>query len=303
MQYVHTGLKSRLSIMLTSLSRSIMFPKRSRIMDLLSGRIIMGSATTVFIVATGGTITTDGDFKIHTFNSSDTFTVTLGDDPTDGDRVEYLIVAGGGGVGGGTGSGPFYGGGGGAGEYLANAAQTVIATSYTITVGAGGAGGSNDVDGTSGNDSVFTGIVTSKGGGGGAKKVTNGISGGSGGGAGGDSFGNARTGGISQAGGNDGGDTQGDSDANGGGGGGGSGTIGQNSQSDNGGDGGAGTANSISGSSITYSSGGGARRGFTGSDGADGTGWSNTANRGHGGSASTQIAGSSGVVIIRYKYK
>jgi hypothetical protein len=34
----------------------------------------------VFTEATGGTVTTDGDYKVHTFNSSGTFEVTtLGD--------------------------------------------------------------------------------------------------------------------------------------------------------------------------------------------------------------------------------
>ena len=37
--------------------------------------------------ATGGTITTDGDYKVHTFNSSGTFTVT-----TAPDYVEYLVT-------------------------------------------------------------------------------------------------------------------------------------------------------------------------------------------------------------------
>ena len=49
-----------------------------------------------FIVATGGTVTTDGDYKIHTFTSDGSFEVTqLGDDPND--TVELLVVAGGGG--------------------------------------------------------------------------------------------------------------------------------------------------------------------------------------------------------------
>ena len=49
--------------------------------------------------ATGGTITTDGNFKVHTFNSSGTFQITSGS----GD-VQYLVVAGGGGAGGGNGT-------------------------------------------------------------------------------------------------------------------------------------------------------------------------------------------------------
>ena len=57
--------------------------------------------------ATGGTITTDGDYKVHTFTSSGTFTVSSAPD-----YVHYLVVAGGGGGGGHT-----HGGGGGAGGY------------------------------------------------------------------------------------------------------------------------------------------------------------------------------------------
>src|SRR5210317_654149 len=53
-----------------------------------------------FISATGGTITTSGDFKIHTFTGDGCFTVTLagGCGPTDGpSTVDYMIIAGGGG--------------------------------------------------------------------------------------------------------------------------------------------------------------------------------------------------------------
>ena len=47
-----------------------------------------------YTVATGGTITTDGNFKVHTFNASGTFEVTTaGTTP----QVEYLVIAGGGG--------------------------------------------------------------------------------------------------------------------------------------------------------------------------------------------------------------
>ena len=58
-------------------------------------------------VATGGTITTDGDYKVHTFNSSGNFQVTsLGDGPV----LEYLVIAGGG-----AGAGCGNGGAGGTG--------------------------------------------------------------------------------------------------------------------------------------------------------------------------------------------
>ena len=44
------------------------------------------------MVATGGTITTDGDYKVHSFTTSSQFVVTtLGTDAV----VDYLVVAGG----------------------------------------------------------------------------------------------------------------------------------------------------------------------------------------------------------------
>jgi hypothetical protein len=52
-----------------------------------------------FIEATGGTITESGDYKIHTFTSDGTFTVTNKGNPTGSNTVDYLVVAGGGGGG------------------------------------------------------------------------------------------------------------------------------------------------------------------------------------------------------------
>ena len=43
------------------------------------------------LAATGGTITIDGNYKVHTFTSSGTFT------PSITGTVDYLVVAGGGG--------------------------------------------------------------------------------------------------------------------------------------------------------------------------------------------------------------
>src|SRR6056300_570643 len=64
-----------------------------------------------FITASGGTETTDGDYKIHTFTSSGTFTLSkLATNAAD-NTVSYLIVAGGGSSGGGV-SGAHTGGGG-----------------------------------------------------------------------------------------------------------------------------------------------------------------------------------------------
>lgn len=39
---------------------------------------LLAKKSSGFISATGGTITTDGDYKVHTFTSSGTFTVTSG---------------------------------------------------------------------------------------------------------------------------------------------------------------------------------------------------------------------------------
>ena len=52
-----------------------------------------------FIVATGGSITTDGNYKIHTFSSNGTFEVLSKGGSGAGDQIEYLVVAGGGGGG------------------------------------------------------------------------------------------------------------------------------------------------------------------------------------------------------------
>ena len=80
--------------------------------------------------ATGGTVTTDGDYKVHKFTSSGTFTVTTAG------NVEYLVVAGGGGAG-------DWGGGGGGGGFRTATDFAVTAQAYNIVVGAGGSGQGN----------------------------------------------------------------------------------------------------------------------------------------------------------------
>ena len=137
-----------------------------------------------YIVATGGTILTCGDFKTHVFTGPGTFTVCSVGNPSGSTTVEYLVVAGGGGGGYGR------GGGGGAGGYRQNypspisAGLPVTATSYPITVGAGGPA---SPIGVSGNNSVFSTITSTGGGNGGGEAAyqpsTSGGSGGSGGGA------------------------------------------------------------------------------------------------------------------------
>ena len=148
-----------------------------------------------FISATGGTITTDGDYKVHTFTGPGTFTVSSVGNPIGSDSVDYLVVAGGGGTGyGGGGAGGFregYNPGSYTASPLATSALPVSATGYPITVGGGGSagpsgGGSDDGGGNSGSNSVFSTITSAGGGGGGGKNPPGpnaGKSGGSGGGA------------------------------------------------------------------------------------------------------------------------
>ncbi len=83
------------------------------------------------VTATGGVITTYGDWRIHRFNSSGTFSITS----TQGRSVytEHLLVGGGGG------GGMDMGGGGGGGGVISGVTMLGVGD-YTITVGAGGVG-------------------------------------------------------------------------------------------------------------------------------------------------------------------
>ena len=124
------------------------------------------------VSATGGTITYDGNFKIHTFTNSGTFQVI---DAPVGATVEVLAVAGGGGSGGHYG-GNYEGGAGGGGGYL-NSSVNISVTSYAITVGGGGAAGTQF--GVQGTNTVALGLTAIGGGygGGGTSAGGNGGSG------------------------------------------------------------------------------------------------------------------------------
>ena len=93
-----------------------------------SGAIAMsnlqGKSNAQYIVASGGTETTSGDWKIHTFNSSGTFTVNAVGNPAGSDTVDYMVIGGGGSGGGGEANPPGSGGDlrGGGGGALANTA-------------------------------------------------------------------------------------------------------------------------------------------------------------------------------------
>ena len=227
--------------------------------------------------------------------------------------VETLVVAGGAGGGG-------WGGGGGAGGLIHDASYAVATGSaYTVTVGAGGIAGTTTY--SSGGDGSYSrfGTMTSVGGGGaGHYQNVNGRFGGSGGGGGGSET-TTQQGGYGIVGqGNAGGTTGGRSgDYYGAGGGGGAGAVGANFSGLYGGAGGVGLAYSISGTPAYYAGGGGGNTptagygvtaGGLGGGGAGSNyystiyGVSGTANTGGGGGGGYYGigAGGSGIVIIRY---
>mgnify|MGYP001600653551 FL=1 len=270
--------------------------------------------------ATGGnTITTDGDYKVHTFTSDGTFTPTItGVNKSD---VEYLVIAGGGGGGHSDGGSLRGAGGGGAGGYKTGDLSVTSGTGYSITVGDGGTGGSGTYSNaaTAGANSVFSSITST--GGGGGKGHTESADNSTGGSGGGGSWSTSRTSGgsASPAGQGNAGGAGGDSHPNhGGGGGGGAGAAGSARSSGTGGAGGVGLASSITGASVTRAGGGGgggSSTGGAGGSGGGGAGQSGTSNSstagtantggGGGGAADGSDAGGnggSGIVIIRYKF-
>jgi len=255
--------------------------------------------------ATGGTVTSNGQYYIHTFTSDGTFT------PSQTLSCEYLVVAGG--AGGGTNNGA----GGGAGGYRTGT-LSVTSGAKTVTVGGGGAAKATNGQGNDGSNSVFDSITSTGGGGGGTFAGTNagsnGRTGGSGGGGaandtgGGD--GGAATSGQGFAGGNA---DHSQSSAGGGG----AGAAGGNTTGTYlAGAGGAGLASSITGTTTFRAGGGGggvnagggqpAGAGGNGGGGAGGAGVAGTAgtvNTGGGGGGawgSPSGAGGSGIVIVRY---
>jgi hypothetical protein len=284
-----------------------------------------------FVSATGGTETTCGNCKIHTFTGPGTFAVCSTAVCAANNVVSYLVVAGGGSGGTPYGHpGGYAAGGGGAGgfreakspvtPYTASPLDgypsapnrvTVTATSFPITVGAGGT--SQPYDGpqgpnynptaaNNGSNSVFSTITSAGGGGAGtgcnAAPCNSGRSGGSGGGAGaspGASGGAGNTPPTTPA--------QGQSGATGvnnnqtaGGGGGGAGAAGTaGAPGAAGGAGGNGVATSITGSSVTRAGGGGGGSGYPGGTaGSAGTGGSG--GGGTGNNSSPSVGGGAGTV-------
>jgi hypothetical protein len=307
--------------------------------DSTRGWINTGDATYIagnaFVSATGGTITTCGDYKIHTFTGPGTFTVTNGGAPSGSNSVDYLVVAGGGGsfgndrVAGGAGAGGYRESKATGAPWTASPLATstslpVSATAYPITVGGGGSGAANP--GASGGDSIFSTITSAGGGGAGYYSSTTGGSGG-GGGSGGATPGAAgNTPPVSPPQGNPGGNGfTAFYNPTSGAGGGGATSAGSNGSNPAAGPGGNGATTSISGSPVTYAGGGGGggqnSSGGTGGPGGGGNGAGNgigspgTTNTGGGGGGNGGTGpegggrpgaggnGGSGIVVIRYKFQ
>jgi len=299
---------------------------------------VIGNA---FIAATGGTITTCGNDKIHTFTGPGTFTVSkLACTPAN-NALAYMVVAGGGG------GAAAYNGGGGAGGFregrnnpitpytaspLAAACSALTATvsSYPITVGGGatGLGPSFSPHGSDGNPSIFSTITSTAGGGGGGAAPSPGGAGRPGGSGGGGGYfapgcgltpvGSGNTPPVSPAQGTNGGASKPPPFYSSGGGGGAT-VAGGAGTCSTGGTGGAGATTCISGSPTAYAGGGGGGSYFgagiqvpggaggTGGGGAGGggspaAGGDGTANTGGGGGGHGG-GGGSGIVIIRYKFQ
>ena len=190
----------------------------------LYGLAALGTTPAIAPKANGGSIYSDGTYWYHVFRTSGTFTPQLAL------TADVLQVAGGGGS---------NQGGGGAGGLLVLSNQSLAVSSYTVTVGAGGAADAN------GANSQFGALTAAVGGGRGGANSTSNPPGN--GGSGGGSMGNTSppyggfAGGTGTAGqGNNGGSgTWGSVYVAGGGGG--AGAVGSNNSGGTGGAGGAGS--------------------------------------------------------------
>jgi hypothetical protein len=197
-------------------------------------------------ISEGGTLTTSGSYRIHTFTSASTFYLET-------NKIATILLVGGGGSG-----LRNFSGGGGAGGVLFIETSSILPGSYTVIVGSGASSvawpgiptGSNSTFGTS----------SAIGGGYGGGDGMTGSSGGCGGGGGGPSGGGnvtGSTGGVGSQGGNGGYGRGGGSSVSCCGGGGGGGANGEDGKSNNlPGAGGAGRSIFISGTPVTYSIGG-----------------------------------------------
>jgi hypothetical protein len=275
--------------------------------DSLTGPILFTSNTvalsglSAYYSMSGGNITYSNQYRIHTFNTPGALTVSSAAGDTLNSSVEVLVVGGGGGGGAGPGA-P-----GGAGGLLYGNIS-LPATTYPVSIGAGGAGSIYNFSptwpvpgriGSSGGGTTF-GSFNASGGGYGAyvyPTTWNGGPGGSGGGGAGGSGGPGSqppSGGLTGYG-YPGGTVPPGSPSNGGGGG--AGGAGTSSMQ-----GGPGLSLGISGSVVTYAAGGyggqysplDVTAGRNTNTGGGGTGGGTSGYPGQG--------GDSGIVIVRYPY-
>jgi hypothetical protein len=245
--------------------------------------------------------------------------------PSDVTQVEVLVVAGGGG----TGYSEYHNGGGGAGGLIYNNQYPVTpGQTYTVTVGAGGTGGTSNSSGnnTAGGNSIFGSLTALGGGKGGTHSTTPGGNGGSGGGGAENGGAASQVAGTGTAG-------QGFSGARGytggqgaGGGGGAGAPGGEGVNNSRGGNGGTGLQFGISGVPTYYAGGGGGANYYgnttsSGGLGGGGIGWYNNVSGGSNGAAGSSngtpntgggaggyeradlragAVGGSGIVLIRY---
>lgn len=271
--------------------------------------IMAGAAKKKYITATGGTITRDGNYLIHTFTGSDNFIVSqLASNPAD-NLLQVNVVAGGGG------GGVYGGGGAGAGGFIQNLSYSLSSgvSTYACVIGSGGNKATSDNGGnTNGNNSSFDSLIAF-GGGRGGSLISNAQDGGSGAGAGGagNAFPNIGNGTAGQ------GFNGGTRFGNFGGGGGGASSVGANAAASVAGRGGNGLLSSITSNYYAGGGGGSCQTGTFGSGGTGGGGsgelfplspaaQNGSTNTGGGGggsliyNASNGGNGGSGIVIVKY---
>jgi len=288
----------------------------AQIGNLYLGNALISPVINPFFNASGGQITSYGDYIVHTFTSSANLNViNIGLSPFN--QIDYLIVGGGGGGGRGRGTGVVGGAGGASGVVRTGSiTPNPVSSSYSVTIGLGGIGVGSAVTTNPGGTSSFGGIIATGG--------------------------NAFTQGSSNLQGGSNTDFLGGTGDNyftivyvcgGGAGAGADGTNGlitgnpEGGVFANGGSGGNGIQSSINGTATYYGGGGAAASGpgaVTGSAGLGGGGVSGpggcftkpaaaTANSGGGGGGNGDSNciqtsgdggdGASGIVILRYKYK
>ena len=125
----------------------------------LFGRGILGGGNSTEVRASGGEITIDGDYKVHTFKSGNS-SFNINYIPNDLSAISAsILVVGGGGAGGGGGISPYFtgaGGGGGAGGVVIVPMDSgsLPVGAWSIYVGEGGEG-SLPQSGSSGENSTM----------------------------------------------------------------------------------------------------------------------------------------------------